>query len=140
MKPKLSIVESIFSGLTHGQARKSLVDEFEKHKGVHCQIIEHIHHRFVPDINVCINGQDWWIECKVKHDQLSEGQKLWLTGRLIAGGNCAVVSWRKDFIMLLDLTQKGNSPYFRQEFNSVSCVVQYLLSRRAVSRRDPARD
>lgn len=129
MKPKLSIVESIFSGLSHSQARISLVAEFERRKGVHCQIIEHIQHRFVPDLNVCINGKDWWIECKVKNDELSDGQKLWLTGRLLADGNCAVISWRKDYIMLLDLTQKGDSPYFHQEFGHVSKIVDYLSIR-----------
>lgn len=127
--PKLSIVDSIFKGVTHGQARKKLVLEFQKRKRVHCQIIEHLSHAGVPDLDICINGVVWNLEIKVRTDILSDVQRLWLTSRLFAGGKCAVVHWKKGCITIIDLTQDTNDCQFRQDLPSIDCVVNYFMDR-----------
>ena len=52
----------------------------------------------IPDMNVCVDGVEYWIECKVgkllkggwvKVD-LSLAQALWLEDRVKAGGRCRV--------------------------------------------------
>lgn len=99
----LSIVDSVFSGLSHGQARRKLVVELQKHAGVHVQIIEHLHHAGVPDLNVCVRGQEAWIELKVREDRVSSAQLLWASLRIQAGGRCFIVRFIDKKATLYDM-------------------------------------
>lgn len=52
----------------------------------------------IPDINYCIKGREFWIECKVKHkdqsrNQLKPNQKAWHKRRTLAGGNVFVLRY-----------------------------------------------
>lgn len=124
----ITIVNSIFKGINHGDARTKLIKEFHKYKFIHAQIIEHVHHAFVPDINVCINSVEWFIECKVRNDRLSIGQRLWMTCRIQAGGKCAMVNWQNDVIKVYDYTTKNNS-IKHLNFLNITEIVSFFIKR-----------
>lgn len=49
----------------------------------------------IPDINLCIEGHEVWIECKID-DDLSPMQISWRKQRLEAGGKVFYLNKRKD--------------------------------------------
>jgi len=121
-------IESIFSGISHSKACRRLTDEFQKYKHVHVQRIETIYHPGVPDLNVCIQGVEWWIEVKVKRDTLSDIQRLWITLRVKCGGRVAFVKFTKSGeIAVMDLTRELDLTKFPIILGNVKEVVEYFL-------------
>lgn len=59
----------------------------------HAQRIEVTTGRGVPDLNLCGNGREWWLELKADHKLplLRPEQFAWLTRRHNAGGLCGVI-------------------------------------------------
>ena len=52
----------------------------------------------IPDINVCIKGIEFWIECKISNmagsrNQLKPMQKSWAKHRTLAGGKVFVLRY-----------------------------------------------
>jgi len=122
-----SRIESFFSGITHSKACEKLTKEFQKYKNVHVQRIETIYHPGVPDLNVCIQGVEWWIEVKVKGDTLSDVQKLWITLRMKCGGKAAFIKFTKSGeIAVMDLTKEQGVTHFPL-LKNIREVVKYFL-------------
>lgn len=50
----------------------------------------------IPDVNVCDNGAEYWVELKVvkgRRVQLSPPQVGWITKRCVSGGRVYIVAW-----------------------------------------------
>lgn len=67
------------------------------HPSAHYQRIENsVGGNGLPDINICHDGGEIWIELKSKSgdvmDQLRPSQKVWMTQRVLAGGRVFVVN------------------------------------------------
>ena len=85
--------------LTHSRARQVLVKEFTKQINTHVQIVEHYLHPGIPDLNVCVNGTEYWLEVKIDKDKLRTEQQLWMEMRRRCGGNVGVIRFINDKIV-----------------------------------------
>lgn len=59
----------------------------------HAQRVEAVTGRGIPDLNLCLNGREWWLELKADHrlPKLRPEQFAWLHRRHRAGGRCGVI-------------------------------------------------
>lgn len=48
----------------------------------------------VPDINCCIKGHEFWIECKIYPNKLGSYQIAWKKKRELAGGQVFVITYK----------------------------------------------
>lgn len=48
----------------------------------------------VPDVNLCVNGKEVWIELKYLEDEPTDIQALWHEKRRNAGGRVVVLTFR----------------------------------------------
>lgn len=110
--------------LTHNSARNKLIDEFNKHKNIHAQAIEHNYHPGVPDLNVCIRGVEWWIEVKINDDPLRPNQQIWMELRKQCGGNVCVVRFKNSKVMVQHWDRETNSLF---TYDSIGKLIENFI-------------
>lgn len=69
----------------------------------------------IPDMSVCINGKEFWIECKFEDFEISPMQQSWLVRRALAGSK-------------LFLIRLINGIYYCYQFTKTEGVPTLLVS------------
>jgi hypothetical protein len=69
-------------------------------EGVHIQRFEDRFHPGIPDMNVCFDGQEIWIECKVYPNKLSPAQRIWHGKRIKSGGTCCTMTLKGTHVVI----------------------------------------
>lgn len=119
MTPMITIREKIISQLNNAMVEKTfkrfLTTYIRKLGDV--QLIENLYDRGVPDVNICVQGVEIWIETKyAKHNKIdfSPEQRAWHIRRKINGGQAFVICYHenKNEISFNEFILQGDCPMY----------------------------
>lgn len=105
-----SIADQVIKVMTHSRLRTK-VSKWFMERGAHVQNIE-TNEGGVPDMNVCLQGKEHWIEIKVGKDKLSALQETWIEDRIKTGGSCWVVSVTEPTGTTVYTVYRGNASMY----------------------------
>lgn len=87
----------------------------------------------VPDINICIEGREFWIECKVGSEGVNSLQVSWHIQRTLCGGLVFIIRYRDNIYFLSKLDYNSESMILQGkdlEYVITNLVTKYLNIRK----------
>lgn len=116
------ITEKVLYKLILNEMSTKLEQFGYKANDYHIVRIESVSSPGVPDINVCFDEHEFWIEAKVAPNQLRNYQIGWKKKRELAGGVVYVITWiTEDLIMIFDNSYKD------MKFKSLGEALEYII-------------
>lgn len=93
----------------------------------HVQRFEDRYQPGLPDLNVCYQGVETWVEVKVDKFKLRPGQALWMKKRQAAGGRCKVVVRTKGGWEIITATDWVGGPFTTVACRSTQEMVRQVM-------------